>query len=428
MMERRSGLWIVSAQGRPWMSQRWQVTTRRTKPGLYFDGTMDQLWEGFGGGIDEAGWRALLLLSAVDRERALRALFDPDEGLRLNLVRIPVGASDLDVDGRGGSYNDSDGDLTMKGFSIERDVSFLIPFIRSAIRYVPRIKVLAVPFSPPSWMKRPARVTGGQISWKPEILDAYALYLARFVEEYRRIGIPIHQVHIQNRASSGHGGISCAWTGAQLREFIRNHAGPCFTRRRLEVDLWMGMVDTEDYLGYTAPVLTDALAREFMAGVSYQHVGSDVLGKIHKVWPGIRLMQSNCEGGGNGHGWDRASHLYSVMQGAMASGASAVLHGRLVSMEGGGGLIEVDAASRRYRLTPCYQVMRHLSCCILRNAVRLGLGGDCAGNAVAFVNEDDTSVLVIRNPHRAMRRLVVKDEDRLLVFMMQPESFNTIVL
>lgn len=432
-MERRSGLWISSTPQGVWEMQRSQVTTRKSKAGLWFDGKMDQLWEGFGGGLDESGWRALSALSAADRERVLRALFDPEEGLRLNLARVPIGATDVIRDpGRDGerpaSYDETAGDLTLRDFGVERDVEYVVPFVRSAIRYIPKLKLLAVPWSPPAWMKTSAGLAGGQMIWRPEILDAYAVYLARFVEEYRKLGVRIHQVHIQNRASSESGSVSCGWTGAQLRDFIRNHVGPCFARRRLGVELWMGMLDQEGYLGYAATALTDPMAREFMSGVSYQHVGSDAIAWIHKVWPDMRLMQADCEGVGGDNGWAQAQSTFGVMQGAISAGACSVLHGRLVSGNGGHALISVDEGNRTFVLNPDYYVMRHLSSCILRNAVRLGLEGEWAGHAVAFVNEDDSYVLVVRNPQDVMKRLVLNDGQRLLVLMLQPQSFNTIVL
>jgi glucosylceramidase len=120
--------------------------------------------------------------------------------------------------------------------------------------------------------------------------------------------------------------------------------------------------------------------------------------------------------------------MFGVMQGAISAGACSVLHGRLVSGDGGNALISVDEVARTFVMNPDYYVMRHLSCCILRNAVRLGLEGEWAGNAVAFVNEDDSYVLVVRNPHNVMKRLVLNDGQRLLVLMLQPQSFNTIVL
>lgn len=409
------------------------MTTRKSKSDLWFDGKMDQLWEGFGAGLDENGWKALSALSASDRDRVLRSLFESDEGLRLNLMRMPIGASDLGytvgIDSRyPASYNDTINDLGMRDFSIQRDMDHVVPFVRSAIRYIPKLKVIAVPWSPPAWMKIPSNSDGGQIAWKPEILDSYALYLARFVEEYRKLGLHVHQVHIQNQASSKSGSVSCGWTGAHLRDFIRNHVGPCFKRRRLGVELWMGILDTGKYVGYASTALTDPLAREYISGVSYQHIGADAISQIHKVWPDMRLMQMDCEGIIGANRWGDAHTTFAVMRGAICAGAVSVLHGRLVSGNGSNALVSINKMARTFALNPDYYVMRHLSCCILRNAVRLGLDGEWAQDAVAFVNEDDSRVLVIGNPHDDIKRLVINDGNRLLVFMLQPQSFNTIVL
>src|SRR5687767_7576161 len=53
-----------------------------------------QTMEGFGGAFNEHGWSALLALEPAEREAVLKSIFDSKAGLRFNLARTPVGASD----------------------------------------------------------------------------------------------------------------------------------------------------------------------------------------------------------------------------------------------------------------------------------------------------------------------------------------------
>jgi glucosylceramidase len=72
--------------------------------------------------------------------------------------------------------------------------------------------------------------------------------------------------------------------------------------------------------------------------------------------------------------------------------------------------------------------MRHFAQFIDKGAVRLGLAGEWAGNAVVFINPDDSRVLVVQNPMPGARRMVLIDGDRLVTALLPPDSFNSIVL
>ena len=92
-------------------------------------------------------------------------------------------------------------------------------------------------------------------------------------------------------------------------------------------------------------------------------------------------------------------------------------------------LITVNPEKRTFALTPDHHVFRHFSCLTDRYAVRLGLSGDWADRAVAFFNEQDESrVLVVHNPDTKLQRVVLDDHGRRLIMVLQPQSFNTVVL
>ncbi|HEX3355340.1 MAG TPA: hypothetical protein VHS31_00060, partial [Tepidisphaeraceae bacterium] len=135
--------------------------------------------EGFGGCFNEIGWRALLRLDDVDRDRVMHALFDEKDGLGFNFGRIPIGSSDFGLSPY--SLDDVPGDVEMKHFSIERDRYMLIPYIKAAQSIRPDLKLWGSPWSPPGWMKTSGVYHGGNLRQEPAILKAYATYLARFV-------------------------------------------------------------------------------------------------------------------------------------------------------------------------------------------------------------------------------------------------------
>jgi glucosylceramidase len=404
-------------QGRP-------LTTRKSRPGLRFEGAPDQLWEGFGACFHEAGWRALSALKAMDAQRVLQALFEEGRGPRLSVGVIPVGGTCRSSDPR--SLNEVSGDLAMRHFALCRERDWLFPFVREALRRVHKFKVMALPWSPPAWMKA---APGDRLAWQPEILAAYALYLARFVQACRLEGIPVHRLCAQNAPFGAGPGPACRWTPAHLRDFVRNHLGPKFERLRLTTEIWMGALDADDYDGAGA-MLRDAMAMQCVKGVALQGEGVALGPRLHRALPDQRWLF--LEGGGDvgDKDWDAAHAMFAAMCAAMAAGAMACIHGNLIlpADAPGGALVSVDPAAGTYALTPSFHALRHLSAGLDRNAVRLGLAGAWADRAVAFMNEDDSRILILHNPADEPDRVVVADGDRLLNLMLPPRSFHTLAL
>lgn len=434
-MERRSGLWIASTPLRPWGVQGRPVTNRKSEVNLRFEGGMFQLWEGFGGGVSEQGWDALALLKGAGRLRALHALFNHEEGCRFHYARTPLGVSGA----ARSAYPQPDplGDRARKSFSMTRDQEALIPFLRIPLDRIRKFKTVACPWSPPDWMKESAGGGCGRIRWEPGNLEAYALYLARYIQGYRKAGILIDHLLIQNNPADPLGRPGCYWTGAQLRDFIRDYAGPVMERQKIPVRLWLGALDSPDYADYALTVLSDPMALQFIAGVACQQGGQQTLPRIRRAFPDIRLMHSDCGAGDGTNTWAQGQATFATIQQAITAGVEVCLHDNLVLPAGGktltgrslNSLISVNEAELTFVLNPDYYVMRHFSCLVDRYAVRLGLAGEWADRAVAFYNEDDESrVLVIHNPDPEFRRVVLEDGDRRLAMTLQPDSFNTMVL
>src|ERR1700734_342913 len=113
-----------------------------------------QTLEGVGASFtDSAAWLVWEKLTPAQRNQLMQDLFSP-EGIHLSFLRQPMGATDLALSNY--TYDDlppGDTDPNMSKFSIEHDQAYIIPTIEAALAVNPRIKVLALPWSPPAWMK-----------------------------------------------------------------------------------------------------------------------------------------------------------------------------------------------------------------------------------------------------------------------------------
>ena len=123
---------------------------------------------------------------------ALKLLFDARDGANFVYGRLPVGASDYAMSWY--TLAETANDYAMANFSIARDREKLIPYIKAALQVRPDIHLWASPWILPPWMKD----SGGNMKSDAQTQGAYALYLAKFVEEYGKEGLKIEAIHPQN--------------------------------------------------------------------------------------------------------------------------------------------------------------------------------------------------------------------------------------
>ncbi len=91
-------------------------------------------------------------------------------------MRVSLGASDLDAEVF--SYNDlpeGETDVNMEKFSLEPDKKFLIPVLKEILEINPEIKIMASPWSPPTWMKTNNESKGGSLNLNITMLMRFIL-------------------------------------------------------------------------------------------------------------------------------------------------------------------------------------------------------------------------------------------------------------
>ncbi len=263
---------------------------------------------GFGACFNELGWTSLQMLSESDRESVLRELFDPSSGARFNYCRMPIGANDFATEAY--SYDETDGDFDLKNFSIAHDEQTLVPFIQAAIRYQPKLKLWASPWSPPSWMKRnhfyaeakayPGMKENGirpdQIGregedmfiQEPRYFEAYAKYFGRFLDAYRAKGIMVGMVMPQNEFNSAQNFPSCTWTPEGLTRFL-HYLAPEMDKRGVEV--FFGTLERGNPHLLEVAMADKEVAR-YIKGVGTQWAGKNALPAIHEKFPALLVFQS----------------------------------------------------------------------------------------------------------------------------------------
>lgn len=178
---------------------------------------------GFGGAFTESSAYLLNKLSKRNRDLILDAYFGPG-GARYSLTRTHINSCDFSL--KSYSYDTVKGDKGLQHFSISHDMNDLIPMIKDAMTHSKDgFKIIASPWTAPPWMKDNNDYRGGKLL--PEYYDTWALYFSKYISAYKKEGIDIWGLTVENEPL-GNGGQweSMIFTPGEMVDFVYNHMGP----------------------------------------------------------------------------------------------------------------------------------------------------------------------------------------------------------
>lgn len=426
--------WQSSTNSNRWVDKgTLQTTPWDNDTTLYIDvdqSTTYQQIDGFGGCFNELGWDALSALSQTERDNVMKALFDPNTGCKFNICRMPIGSSDYAMNYY--SLNDTAGDYAMNNFSIARDRQRLIPYIKAAMVYKPDLKMWGSPWSPPAWMKTSGVYNGGRMIQTSQNLTAYALYMAKTVQAYQGDGLNFYAVHVQNEPTVETNYPSCAWSGAELRDYIKNYLGPKFYNDGINAEIWLGTINSGDYNAYAGTVLADSTANSYITGVGYQWGGQSAIQACHDNYPSKRLMQTETECGNHENDWNYAEHTFGLMKHYFDHWANSYMQWNMVLDQTGlsswgwaqCSMISVDKNTRVVTYNPQFYCVKHFSYYVKPGAYRVYSGGNY-GDKIAFKNPDGETVLVVQNNGTTDLAVAIKFGDQKIKPIIPADSYNT---
>jgi glucosylceramidase len=151
--------------------------------------------DGFGASFsDSSAWLIWNKLSSAQQKSLMQQLFSTKDGIGLSFLRQPMGATDFSASGNY-SFDDMPSgqtDPNLNNFSIAHDSAYVIPLLQKALVINPAIKIVALPWSPPAWMKTTGTMNGGNID--PSTAFPLTVLLVKFVQAYKQTGIPIYAI------------------------------------------------------------------------------------------------------------------------------------------------------------------------------------------------------------------------------------------
>ncbi len=368
---------------------------------------------GIGGALTDASAETFFKLPKEKQAEVLTALFDRVNGNGFSLGRTNIHSCDFSSDEY--TYAEVPGDSLLTHFTIAHDLNYRIPFIKAALRAAGNnLKLFASPWSPPAWMKtNGSMLKGGGL--RPEYRETWARYFARFVEEYRKAGLPIWGLTVQNEPMAVQTWESCIFTAAEERDFVKNYLGPQLERSglsSLRVMIW----DHNRGIMYQRAkvVFDDPDAAKYVWGTGFHwYVGDhfDNVRLVHDAYPDKGLMftegteaQFHADSLNEWH-WGEVFGRSMIMD--LNNWASGWTAWNVLLDEHGGPnhlgnfcMAPIIGDTRTGKLTymSSYYYMGHFSRFIRPGAMRIV----CSSNddrllATAFQNEDGTIAVVVMN-------------------------------
>ncbi len=386
---------------------------------------------GLGSSLEHSTCYNLSLLPAEKRERVLESLVHPERGIGMNLMRICIGTSDF-APGPFYTYNDlpaGQEDPRLERFSIDRDREYVLPTLKAAQRLNPQLRFFASPWTPPPWMKTNGRYGGGSL--RPECYPYYAEYLARFVESYRREGIEIYALTVQNEPEFGPEPYpSCLWTAKQQRDFIRDHLGPLFQARQIQTLIWV-FDHNFNHPGFPATILRDPQAAQYVDGSAFHlYEGKpEAMSKLHREFPtkAIYFTEGSVYGSKGAveiisyfRNWSRSYNAWVTM----------IDHQGQPNVSGFHDCDPTIIVLNRDTLTPEYRADYYIYGQFMKfirpGALRIASESPAKGPAhVAFRNPDGSLVLVLAHPGSSTRDVVVEWKGRTFTATLMAKSVAT---
>ena len=254
------------------------------------DTTKFQTIDGFGQALTGGSAQLMMKMSPAARTALIRELFGsgPND-IATSYIRVTVGASDMND--RVYTYDDmpaGETDPELKHFSLAPDQADVIPVLKEILAVSPKIKIMASPWTAPSWMKDNNDVKGGYL--KKEFYAAYAIYWVKYLQGMQAAGIPIDALTPQNEPENPKNTPSMVVTSEEEADFIGNYLGPALAKAGLKTKI-ISFDHNCDNPNYSIDLLKNAAASKYTDGSGYHLYRGEItaMTTTHNAFPNKNL-------------------------------------------------------------------------------------------------------------------------------------------
>ncbi|MCY0901773.1 MAG: discoidin domain-containing protein [Firmicutes bacterium] len=411
-------VWLTDVPSNTWIAPQPTVTFRQQPADQALTIAVDakrkyQKILGFGAAMtDSSGW-LISRLSQSEQTALINALFSPTSGIGLNMIRDPMGATDLSASGNY-TYDDmpsGESDPTLAHFSIAHDLAYIIPLLKQALALNPQASVLATPWSPPAWMKTNDSMEGGTLNG--DDFTVLANYFVKFIQDYAAAGVPVSYVTPQNEPQNASTYPSMILSATQETQLIED-MGQAFAANHLTTKIF-AWDHNWDMPSYPEQIYSVPAASQYAPTTAWHCYAGNVSAQsqVHNDYPEKGALITECSGGT----WQGSSQqaFADEVDGLIIDGirnwAQGVLlwnlaldgqHGPTNSHPGCltcNGLVTIHQSTETYTYNPDYYALGQASKFVQVGAHRIYSNSFASGSIqdVAFENPDRSRVLIAFN-------------------------------
>lgn len=368
-----------------------------------------QTMDGFGFALTEGSAEVISALTSARQDSLLRQLFDPVKGIGLSVLRIGIGASDLNAYSY--SYDEvpaGSNDTGLTKFSLSGpDSVYLIPILKKILAINPEIKVMGSPWSAPRWMKT-------KYTWIGDTLNrlyykAYATYFVKYLDAMKANGINIWAITPQNEPENPKNEPSMIMTANQQIDFINNHLGPAIQKSGHSTKI-IAFDHNCDNTAYPIAVCNQS---PYVDGAAFHLYAGQIsaLSQVHTATGKNIYFTEQYTSNSSDFSSELASHMNKVMIGSVNNWAKTAIEWNLASdinfdpHTPGGCTTCMGAITignpQSFTKNVSYYIAAHMSQVIKPGAKRIGvLTTNDSLQTTAFKNTDQSIALVVMNNMR----------------------------
>ena len=368
-----------------------------------------QTIEGFGYTLTGGSVQSINKLNFQKRKELLQELFGKsDNSISISYLRISIGASDLNSIPF--TYDDlplGQTDVTLSQFSLYPDAKDVVPMLKEILTINPQIKIIATPWSPPTWMKDNNSFIGGSL--KAEYYGVYAKYFVKYIQQMKEEGIGITAITPQNEPLHPGNNPSMYMTALQQANFIKNYLGPAFANANLttKIIIYDHNCNKPEY---PLAILNDVGANAYVDGSAFHLYEGDIsaMSTVHNAYPNKNLYFTEQYTGTSGtFDGDLKWHIKNVIIGSMRNWSRVALEWNLANDADFGphtpggcttckGAISINN-SESFDRNVGYYIIAHVSKFVPPGSVRIASTQTGNLNSVAFKTPNGKKVLILEN-------------------------------
>ncbi|XP_023704817.1 lysosomal acid glucosylceramidase isoform X2 [Cryptotermes secundus] len=413
-----------------------------------------RIW-GFGGAFTDAAGINIESLSLQAKENLMRSYFSTD-GIEFNFGRVPVAGSDFSTHTY--TYDDVRGDTNFTQYNLtDEDFFYKIPLIKEAQELSERgLHLVACAWTAPPWMKTNGDYSGFGFL-KSEYYQAWADYLVKFLDEYKKQGLEFWGISTGNEPINGIIPVnrfnSMGWTPWSQRQWIKDNFGPTLKKSHYTVKL-LALEDQRFMLPWWINVLmSDKQVEEYIDGIAVHWYWDSLfppslLDRTHNNFPDKFILATEACVGDKPWEFDKVKlgswsrgewYMEDILQ-DLNHWVTGWLDWNLALNPQGGpswarnfvdAAIIVNATANEFYKQPMFYAVGHFAKFIPEGSLRIGVEPhEKSGiSAVAFQTPENAVVIILYNRSEYDMNVTVTLSDmRVINLIIQLHSFHTVVV